>query len=273
MQQKLQTILFFTFLICVQISYINSLKIKSQIKIKSSQPTNAPAIHHHQATTTQDLANNLANLSNNNEEEAQHRNQFHIHHIVPRNLTNTNNLLRNKINHAHSELGQIDDLQKETLEARLFNRYPRKPAGIMSAAIINAKKGEIAEQSNRFNIQSIKDLSEAISEANIQKERTVTVDGSTYKLTKIGLNFFYGAIVGHGGIGAYLKDGYIVVMTHNNFISFNDFTYFFGQVLREIEGHEGEARFRFFKDNFEDKKASLESRLKGDKAQYNAETQ
>merc|ERR1712222_264652 len=73
MQQKLQTILFFTFLICVQISYINSLKIKSKFKnqISNSSAANvttaaspvAVAAHHtHHRINKQDLINNAENF-------------------------------------------------------------------------------------------------------------------------------------------------------------------------------------------------------------------
>merc|ERR1711957_1116639 len=295
MQQKLQTILFFTFLICVQISSINTLKIKSKFKSQLSlknvtnattntpvapaappappaAPTAAP-VHHkqHKDLTNQDLASNLKKIGQkkNTNIPMDHENQYHIHHVVPKNLTNVNDKVRAKIDMARKQLGELDDLQKETLEEKLFDQFPSKPAGIISAAMINIQKGEIAEQSLRFNLTSIKDLSAAISEGNIQKTRTVTVNGMTYKLKKVGMNFFYGAIVGQGGIGAYLKGDYVLVINHNNYIGFENFAYFFGQVLKGLDQKKPEAKFRFFKDNFEKKKDELTKRLTNDKALYN----
>lgn len=315
MQQKLQTILFFTFLICVQISFINTLKIKNQFKsslsanvtvtpvvaaapaalaatnatatnattpevarlatnVNTTIVADAPAVthhhHNHKATTKTQLKNNLGNIGTNNTvQEQQHRNQFHIHHISPQNLTDTNNMLRDKLNDAHNKLGQLSDIQKESLEARLFHKFPKKPAGIMNAAVIDLQKGKISEQSLTFNITSIQELSVAVSQANIQKTRTVTVNGQTYKLRKIGSNFFYGAIVGAGGIGAYLKDGFVTVITHNQFIGFDQFAYFFGQVISGLKQNKQVVRFKYFQDNFEAKKNTLKNRLTADKEKYN----
>jgi hypothetical protein len=323
MQQKLQTILFFTFLICVQISSINTLKIKNKFKSTLSDPVAAapvvaaavapvvaavaapapavptvaaptpavPAVaglaapvttsivatapvdkhHNHKATTNQDLQNNLEKIGLNNTTIEQHRNQFHIHHVTPRNLTKTNNKLRAKIDEAHEKLGELNDVQKETLEARLFHKFPKKPAGVMNAAVIDLQKGKIAEQSMTFNLTSIQELSEAVSQANTLKSRTVTVDGHTYKLRKIGSNFFYGAIVGSGGIGAYLKDGYVTVITHNSFIGFDQFAYFFGQVIGGLKQNKQTEKWRYFKDNFEAKKDKLNTRLTNDRSKYNQE--
>jgi len=301
MQQKLQTILFFTFLICVQISYINSLKIKSQFKstlsLKATNATATPVVApvapaaaapaaapatpapnatvapkhvHAHKLNQQDIVANIKNIGNNSQND-NHDGQFHIHHVVPRNLTNTNNKLRFKLAKAREQLGQLNDVEKENLEASLFDQFPKKPAGVVSAAVIDLQKGKIDEQSFSFNLTSIKDLSEAISQGNIQATRTVTVDGMTYKLKKIGLNFFYGGIVGKGGIGAYLKDNYVVVITHNNFIGFNSFAYFFGQVIQGLEDNKNKEQGRYFKDNFDDKKSQITNRLQNDRYIYNQE--
>merc|ERR1712210_149578 len=101
------------------------------------------------------------------------------------------------------------------------------------------------EQSMHFNLTSVKELADAVIQGNLQKSRTVTVDGMTFKLRKIGLNFFYGAVVGKGGIGAYSKGDYVLVLTHNNFIGFDDFSYFFGQVQKGLEDHRGEEKFEY----------------------------
>merc|ERR1712032_786551 len=224
------------------ISYINSLKIKSKSKSQlslslngtnSTAPAPASTHHHkeHRRITNQDLAKNLENIN------------------TPAN---------EKLDNTHKQLGEIDDLKKETLEERLFHRFPKKPIGITGAAIINVRKGIVAEQSKNFEIKSIKDLTRAVSQGNLQKTRTVIVDGMTFKLRKIGSNYFYGAIVNKGGIGAYLKGDYVLVVTHNNFIGFSDFTYFFGQVQRGLEDHKDEEKFEFFKNNFEKKRDELD---------------
>jgi len=279
MQQKLQTILFFTFLICVQISYINSLKIKSKFKnqISNSSAANvttaaspvAVAAHHtHHRINKQDLINNAENLGNETTTQ-NHNSQFHIHHVVPRNLTNINNKVRSKLDTARKQLGELNDVQKEGLESRLFMKFPKKPIGIQAAAIIDLQKGKVDEQSMHFNLTSVKELADAVIQGNLQKSRTVTVDGMTFKMRKIGLNFFYGGIVGKGGIGAYLKDNFLICITHNQFIGFDDFAYFFGQVIEGLKNNRNGEKFAFFRDNFENKKDDTKRRLRFDKTLYN----
>jgi len=279
MQQKLQTILFFTFLICVQISYINSLKIKSKFKSQISNtaaanvttaasPVAVAAHHTHHRLDKQDLINNALHLGNETNTH-NHNAQFHIHHVVPRNLTNINEKVRSKLDRAREELGELNDVQKEGLEARLFMKFPKKPIGVQAAAIIDLKKGKVDEQSMNFNLTSVKELADAVIQGNLQKTRTVTVDGMTFKMRKIGLNFFYGGIVGKGGIGGYLKDNYLICITHNQFIGFDDFAYFFGQVIEGLKDNKEQEKFAFFKDNFEDKKDDTRRRLRFDKNLYN----
>merc|ERR1711957_677854 len=109
MQQKLQTILFFTFLICVQISSINTLKIKSKFKsqlslknvtnattntpvapaapaaaatpVAPAAPTAAP-VHHkqHKDLTNQDLAQNLKNIGQKKKYKYSHGSRKPISH-------------------------------------------------------------------------------------------------------------------------------------------------------------------------------------------------
>merc|ERR1712032_644302 len=155
------------------ISYINSLKIKSKSKSQlslslngtnSTAPAPASTHHHkeHRRITNQDLAKNLENINTpaNEKLDDTHRNQFHIHHIVPRNLTNINNKVRAKFDNTHKQLGEIDDLKKETLEERLFHRFPKKPIGITGAAIINVRKGIVANNLKISKSRALKILPE-----------------------------------------------------------------------------------------------------------------
>merc|ERR1712032_660312 len=161
----------------------------------------------HHRTNKQDIINNALHLGNETI-TPNHDSQFHIHHVVPRNLTTINEKVRSKLDRAREELGELNDVQKEGLEARLFNKFPKKPIGVQSAAIINLKKGKVDEQSANFNLTSVKEFADAVIKGNLRKTETVTVDGMTFKMRKVGLNFYYGGIVGKGGIGGYLKDNF-----------------------------------------------------------------
>lgn len=276
MQQKLQTILFFTFLICVQISYTNTLKIKSKLMsnlkqnatITAAQPSSN---NHHKKLHHESNLNKAQNIGQSNVNLDQHRNQFHIHHVVPMNLTSINNKVRNRFDEAHEKLDEIVDLKKEALEDKLFHFLPHRPNGITGAAIINLRNGEIDEKSDGFQVSSIKDFVDAIDAADEQKSRRVKVDGQSYKLVKVSRHFYYGAIVGNGGIGVYQKYGYLIVVTHNNNMQVSEFAFVFGQIIDGLRHHKPIEKFRFFKDNFDEKKQELHSRLKNDNAIYQQE--
>merc|ERR1712151_214497 len=168
MQTKIQTILFFTFLICVHISFTNSIKIKIQHQ------------QHHRRNNTE----SIAQIGQPNDRANMHRNQFHVHHITPQNLTDLNNRVRSKFDKAHTKLDEVNDIEKETLEDELFHVLPRKPTGIDSAAIVNLRQGTIPEKSRTFQLQSLQDFAQAINDAQNGKTRSVTVDGNSYKLVK-----------------------------------------------------------------------------------------
>lgn len=306
MQQKLQSILFFTFIICVHISYINSIRIKSKFKNQISisanstnttnptndsnttDVTNTPApesvdttnnssntnSNHHVHRRRRNNTKSIQNLGNPNNTQAQeHRNQFMVHHVVPNNLTELNNKAREKFAEAHQKLDQLTDVQKENLERRLFRKFPQKPIGVTSAAVINLRKGVVSQKSQDFNITSIQDLSKAIQQENLVKNSTVTVNGNVYKLRKIGLNFFYGGIVNKGGIAAYVRNGYVLVITHNNYISFSNFAFVFGQVVEGLRDNKNTLEYYFFKDNYDQKVSQIKSRLMNDHAKYVQERQ
>ena len=346
MQQKLQTILFFTFIICVQFSLTNTLKIKNNSKfmlkknsaansmaddavpatptpptagpavnttavpttsitptpavaggavnpnagnktsITSTPPTAGPAVNptavptssitpapkrlsHHQRHQRTDKSEQLKNIGKPVDQNL-HRNQYHIHHVVPRNLTNINNKLRDRLDNSHNQLNQLDDLQKEIFEERLFHSLPRKPLGMLSAGIIDLNKGKILESSKDFRVSSVQEFAQAISAANIQKSRTVTVNGQMFKLDRVTFNFYYGAIVGKGGIGVYKLGNYILVINHNNEMNMGEFAFNFGQVVDGLRDHKPEEKFEFFKDNFDNKKQEVKGRLRKDNNIYRA---
>jgi hypothetical protein len=150
----------------------------------------------------------------------------------------------------------------------LFSRLPQKPVGINDAAIINIRKGKIVHKTQNFKIKSVHDLSDALIESNKNKTSTVTVDGDTYKLRKMGNNFFYGAIVNKGGIGAYVKHDYVLVITHDNFITAGDFAYVFGQVIQGLHSKSPDLKSKFLKDDIDQKKDEMKTKLTTDGRKY-----
>ena len=289
MQQKLQTILFFTFLICAQISITNSLKIKSKFMSKAKQDnttvfapaapapdapapdapasTDAPAAQHHQQKRRINKSNQINNIANGETTNEDHRTQFHIHHVVPQNLTDINDKLRAKFNNAHKRLAEIDDLRKESLEQRIFHRI-KKPDGLTGVAIIDMKRGTMPEKSKNFQVESIQDFVKAFNQANSSKTRRVTVNGIQFKLLRISRDFYYAAVVGKGGIGVYVKMDYLLVMTHNINMRMGEFSLIFGEVINGLRAHKTSEKYEFFKDNFENKRNLLKSRLRDDYTSY-----
>merc|ERR1719362_527392 len=283
MQQKLQTILFFTFIMCVQFSLFNSLKIKSKFMSKKDAPVAAVAqtvpaaadddakVHHHNHKfKRQNRTEEIESIGKMNDNDS-HRNQYHIHHVVPKNLTNLNNKVRDRFDEAHRQLDQINDLRKENLERELFHDFPRKPIGLTSMGIIDIARGKIDESSRGFRVKSVQEFAQAISAANIQKSRTVTVDGNTFRLVRVRHNFFYGAIVGKGGIGVYKLGNYVLVINHTNDMSMQEFAFIFGQVIDGLRERRPEEKFEFFRKNFEERRDELKKRLKADERIYRRE--
>ena len=301
MQPKLQTILFFTFLICVQISITNSLNLRKS-KIQSREqitqnttivpasvaalatatamepiPTNAtlpatppapvaatlPATppapvaanatptppapvavkqnytrhrdnrqsRHHKSNTKK-----LTNVKSFNKKDTfdqssdNHRKQFNIHHEVPKNLTSLNNKVRDRFDTAHRRLDEINELKKENEERKIIRKLPSKPFGIEAIGILNFKLRHVSKHSQNFNIKSVSDFEYAYNKARYMKTATVTVNKRTYRIKQIGNNFWYGAIVGHGGIGLYsykINGNYLLAVTHNQDMSLFSFATYF----------------------------------------------
>merc|ERR1712045_346350 len=246
MQQKLQSILFFTFLICAQISITTSLKLKSKIQnqskttIKTSttadpvptpapvEPMPAPAKnqtispalahaekedkeatslerkrhvnkHQHfgQAPKYVTHVANFATSDTSDPDTDNHSDQFNVHHQVPKNLTNLNDKVRNKLAKFHERLDQINDLKKENEERKIIRQLPSKPDGIDAIGILNFQLRHISRQSQNFNIKNVDEFEYAFNKARYNKSHVATVNGKTYKIKQIGNSFWYGAIVGH----------------------------------------------------------------------------
>jgi len=107
--------------------------------------TPAPkTLSHHQRHQKTDRSEQIKNIGKP-VDETLHRNQYHVHHVVPQNLTHVNDKVRAKFDNAHHQLSQLDDLKKEVFEQKLFHVLPRKPLGALSAGIIDLEKGKVVE--------------------------------------------------------------------------------------------------------------------------------
>lgn len=283
---KLQSILFFTFLICAHISYTNSLKLKSRVNSVSQlmQNTTAPNtakaapldikkpsdLRKKNKQDIHDISANIDNYDPNNEIDPYlpHHDQYHIHHITPRNLTATNRKLSSRFERAHQRLDEIDDIRKENEERKILKTLPTKPQGIDSLGILNLKLQHISKQSLNFTLTDAANFFKAFNKAKSEKTKRVTVNGKTYVLKQLGNNFWYGAIVGGGGIAAYRRQEYVLIVTHNLNMSLNSFARYFQHLKHQFENHKSQLRVVYIKDKDNERTSILKKRLRNDKHLY-----
>merc|ERR1711957_550047 len=314
MQQKFQTILFFTFLICAQISITNSLKIKSKINSRSKITKNATTVpaantttpvpapkatvpapaapataptatapltrtelerkrnthdkHHHHSDIVSTDVSTFAKTDIDNPNTDDHLQQYNVHHVVPKNLTSLNDKVRERFTLAHKRLDEINDLKKEEQERKVIAKLPTKPFGIDSIGILNFKLRHISKHSQNFNITSVSDFEYAFNKARYFKKRESTVNGKTYKIKQIGTNFWYGAIVGNGGIGLYSHKDYLLVVVHNQNMSLFDFARYFEKLKHDFENNQDKLRVVYIKDHNQEREDAMKDRLKADKHLY-----
>jgi len=287
MQQKLQTILFFTFLICVQISIIDSLKIKTKLKNKSTLVANNTAQPATNTTATPALTNpekrqpsnnhgfrNLnqikgrAHLKSNNQTALEHRNQFIVHHNTPKNLTDINNKVRAKFAKWHEDLDEIDDLKKENFERKLILKLPKKPTYVTGIAVINIALGHVSRHSHDFNITNLDQFVDAYHKAKNEKAKKVKIENQEYHIRRVGRNFWYGAIKNGGGIAVYQRKQYILVMTHNEKMHLNEFAVFFQKIKHEFENNKQTLAVKYDVDHVKQAKKGVKERLRKDRQHY-----
>jgi hypothetical protein len=302
MQTKLQTIIFFTFLICVQISFTSSLKLKTKVNsflqigqaIATDDNTNATADNtiatddntnaiadntiatddNTNATAdntiaTADNTNATASITTeNSEEDIPHHEQYHIHHVVPKNLTETNHKLSSRLDQAHRRLDEMDDLRKENEERKLLEQLPSLPEGIVSVGVYNLELKHVSKQSNNFNITDIRSFAQAFKQAQSEKTRRVSVNNQTYVIREINNNIWYGAIVGAGGIAVYRKGEYLLCVVHDQKITLLNFAKYFQNLKHSFEDHKEELKVVYIKDKNQERQDNLKDRLKTDKVRY-----
>jgi len=325
MQPKLQTILFFTLLICVQISITTSLKIKSQIHSRiqtknttiapvpatnATAPATVPATnatapataaptaaaptaaaplsakslekktkkqnnhHHHSKESKEQTKYDVRSFKKSDTENADtddHDLQYNVHHEVPKNLTSLNDKVRDRFTLAHHRLDEINDLKKENEEMKVIRKLPSKPMGIDSIGVLNFKLRHISKQSQAFNISSVAEFEYAFNKARYLKTAAVEVNGQKYKIRQIGDTFFYGALVGKGGIGLYshsFKSDYILIVTHNQDMSLFDFARYFEHLKHQFEDNADKLRTIYVNDHNEERVDAMKTRLKADKHLY-----
>jgi hypothetical protein len=79
----------------------------------------------------------FATSDTSNPDTDNHSKQFNVHHQVPKNLTNLNDKVRNKLAKFHQRLDEINDLKKENAERKIIRQLPSKPDGIDAIGILN----------------------------------------------------------------------------------------------------------------------------------------
>merc|ERR1719362_960104 len=293
MQTKIQTILFFTFLICVHISLINTLKLRSNKNLQTSQLQLNAEMKDADDTKSSDTRNPLRNLIKNSRrnkhdekigektdlknfapvgtpesDTAKHRDQFALHHDTPRNLTKLNDKVAERLDRAHKRLNEIDDLRKENEERKLFELLPKKVKGITSVGVLNLDLKHISKQTKDFKIASVEGFQKAFNEAVLKKESKVTVDGKGWRIKEIGNNFWYGAIVNGGGIGIYTTkhngNEYALIITHDVNISLRNFALFFEDLKHKFEHNKDQLKVDYIKEHVKDRTDALKKRLRND---------
>ena len=186
-------------------------------------------------------------------------------------MTSINNKARERFADAHRKLDEINDLRKENEERKVLQKLPTKPIGIDSIGILNMNLRHVSKQSVNFNITSVAEFENAFNEARNLKTKSVTVNNRTYKIKQIGNNFWYGAIVGNGGIAVYLKRNYLLVITHNQKMSLNAFASYFEHMKHSFENHKDQLRTIYVKDHSQLREDVLKKRLRNDKHLYDNE--
>lgn len=300
MQQKFQTILFFTFLICVHISLINTLKMKSKFlslaKQNITEPVPADAAI--KSNVTLDPINpkeervyknhnkfdrkqrftyptdlNVFVIPNEGEQGTDnHKLQYHVHHAVPTNLTSLNDKVSKRFDRAHRRLAEIDNLRKENEERLLLKNLPSKPLGITSIGVLNFKLKHISKQTQNFTIKSVQEFQNAYNKALRDKSSKVQVNGVKYRIKQIGNDFWYGAIVNGGGIGMMRIKEYLLVLTHDINISLDKFARYFEDLKHKFESHKDELRVIYIKSHNKERTNALKKRLRKDKHLYDQRT-
>merc|ERR1712151_179156 len=286
MQTKIQTILFFTFLICAHISITNSLKIKSKFlsTAKASNTTlTAPAVESRDLTTNEKSKRHhrepllpptdLKAFTGPNSGERNtdnHKKQFHIHHVTPDNTTALNDKVAHRFQRAHKRLAEIDDLRKENEERKLLKQLPKKKKGITSIGILNLKLRHISKQTKNFHLSDVQAFQDAFNKALMEKSSHVEVNGAKWRIKQVGNNFWYGAAINGGGIGIMKVKGYVLVMTHNINITLENFARYFESIKHKFENNEDQLRVIYLKDHEQQQSSALKKRLRHDKHVYDA---
>jgi hypothetical protein len=107
----------------------------------------------------------------------------------------------------------------------------------------------ISRQSQNFNITNVDEFEYAFNKARYNKSHKSTVNGKTYKIKQIGNAFWYGAIVGHKGIGIYAPNKtYVLIVTHNENMGLLEFARYFENLKHKFEAHRAEIRAEFVND-------------------------
>jgi len=286
MQTKIQTILFFTFLICVHISITNTLKIKSKF-LSTAKPSNATLTaapagqeetrdltvtkgkrHHREPILPPTDLKAFTGPDSGEHNTDNHKKQFHIHHVTPRNTSSLNDKVANRFQRAHKRLAEIDDLRKENEERKLLKHLPKKPKGITSIGILNLKLRHISKQTKNFHLSDVEAFQAAFNKALAEKTSKVEVNGGKWRIKQVGNNFWYAAVVNGGGLGIMKIKGYVLVMTHNINITLENFARYFEEIKHKFENNEDQLRVIYLKDHEQEQSSVLKKRLRHDKHLY-----